>query len=123
MAIIIETCPKCGHDLRDLIITTYPPIPQKKCFSCGWEWTGEPEEVIRMPFGGNSLEMASDNSYLNDFLKMGYSEEDSNTLADLAVNSAVSYNGMLDITEATNGLITAINNIEVEKLKDLKQGF
>lgn len=55
MAIIIETCPKCGHDLRDLIITTYPPIPQKKCFSCGWEWTGEPEEVIRMPFGGNSL--------------------------------------------------------------------
>ena len=123
MAIIIETCPKCGHDLQDLVICTYPPIPQKKCFNCGWEWTGEPEEVIRMPFGGNSLEMASDNSYLNDFLKMGYSEEDSNTLADLAANSAVSYNGMFDITETTNGLITAINNIEVEKLKDLKQGF
>lgn len=121
--IIIETCPKCGHDLHDLVIATYPPIPQKKCFNCGWEWTGEQEEVIRMPFGGNSLEMASDNSYLNDFLKMGYSEEDSNTFADLAVNSAVSYNGMLDITEATNGLIAAINNVEVEKLKDLKQGF
>lgn len=56
MAIIIETCPKCGHDLTDLVIATYPPIPQKKCFGCGWEWTGEPEQVIRMPFGGNSLE-------------------------------------------------------------------
>ena len=120
MAIIIETCPKCGHDLTDLVICTYPPIPQKKCFNCGWSWEGEREEVIRVPFGGNSLEMASDNSYLNDFLKMGYSEEDSKTLADLAANSAVSYDGMLDITEATNGIIAVINNVEAEKLKDLK---
>ena len=123
MAIIIETCPKCGHDLTDLVICTYPPILQKKCFYCGWSWEGEREEVIRMPFGGNSLEMASDNSYLNDFLKMGYSEEDSKTLADLAVNSAVSYDGTLDITEAANSLISTINNIEIDKLKDLKQGF
>lgn len=55
--IIIETCPKCGHDLTDLILATNPPIPQKKCFSCGWEWTGEPEEVVRVPFGGNSLKV------------------------------------------------------------------
>lgn len=47
---IIETCPKCGHDLVDLVIATYPPIPQKKCFSCGWEWTGKAEEVVRVPF-------------------------------------------------------------------------
>ena len=117
---IIEICPKCGHDLTDLVICTYPPIPQKKCFGCGWSWEGEREEVVRVPFGGSSLEMASDNSYLNDFLKMGYSEEDSKTLADLAVNSAVSYDGVLDITEATNSLIAAINNVEVDKLKDFK---
>lgn len=54
MAIIIETCPNCGHDLQDLIIATYPPIPQKKCFHCGWSWEGEREEVIRRPFGGNA---------------------------------------------------------------------
>lgn len=54
MAIIIETCPKCGHDLKDLMIATYPPIPKKECWNCGWSWTGEPEEVIRMPFGGNT---------------------------------------------------------------------
>lgn len=55
MAIIIETCPKCGHDLVDEVICTYPPIPKKSCWSCGWSWTGEPEKVVRVPFGGNSL--------------------------------------------------------------------
>lgn len=123
MAIIIETCPKCGHDLVDIMLASYPPIPKKECWNCGWSWTGEREEIVRVPFGGNSLEMASDNSYLNDFLKMGYSEEDSKILADLAVNSAVSYDGVLDITEAANSIISVINNVEVEKLKDLKRGF
>ena len=33
--IIIETCPKCGHDLQDLVIATYPPIPKKECWNCG----------------------------------------------------------------------------------------
>ena len=55
MAIIIETCPKCGHDLHDLVIATNPPIPKKECFNCGWYWEGEPEQVIRRPFGGNSF--------------------------------------------------------------------
>lgn len=123
MAIIIETCPKCGHDLQNLMIATYPPIPRKECWNCGWSWEGEQEEVVRVPFGGNSLEMASDNNCLNDFLKMGYSEEDSKILADLAVNSAVSYDGVLDIIEAANSIIFTINNVEVEKLKDLKQRF
>lgn len=27
--IIIETCPKCGHDLLDSVICTNPPIPKK----------------------------------------------------------------------------------------------
>lgn len=55
MAIIIETCPKCGHDLMNEVICTYPPIPRKSCPSCGWSWEGEREEVIRVPFDGNSL--------------------------------------------------------------------
>ncbi len=55
MAIIIETCPKCGHDLIDEVICTNPPIPKKGCLNCGWYWEGEPEEVIRRPFGGNSF--------------------------------------------------------------------
>ena len=53
--IIIETCPKCGHDLVDVIIATYPPIPKKECWNCGWSWEGKMEEVVRVPFGGNSF--------------------------------------------------------------------
>lgn len=48
--IIIETCPKCGHDLMDEIICTYPPIPVKRCPKCGWRWEGEPEQILRVPF-------------------------------------------------------------------------
>lgn len=71
MAIIVETCPKCGHDLHDVVIATYPPIPKKECFNCGWHWEGEPEQVIRVPFGGNTTntmnttEIPSLNDYLN----------------------------------------------------------
>ena len=52
--IVIETCPKCGHDLQDEVICTYPPIPRKVCWNCGWNWTGEPEKIRRVPFGGNT---------------------------------------------------------------------
>ena len=52
--IIIETCPKCGHDLHDEVICTYPPIPRKVCWNCGWSWTGEREKIKRVPFGGNT---------------------------------------------------------------------
>ncbi len=50
--IIIETCPKCGHDLTDEVICTYPPIPRKICHNCGWSWEGKREEIVRVPFGG-----------------------------------------------------------------------
>lgn len=53
-------------------------------------------------------------------MKIGYSYEDAKTLADLAANSAVSYNGIVDVAEATDSLIKAMNNVDFEKLKDLK---
>lgn len=52
--IVIETCPKCGNDLRDEVICTYPPIPRKVCWNCGWSWTGKSEKITRVPFGGNT---------------------------------------------------------------------
>lgn len=51
--IVIETCPRCGHDLLDVVVDTMPPIPRKECPNCGWSWEGRPEEVVRVPFGGN----------------------------------------------------------------------
>lgn len=46
---IIETCPKCGHDLFNLVLTSYPPIYKKECHNCGLSWS-EREEIIRVPF-------------------------------------------------------------------------
>lgn len=48
--IIIETCPKCGHDLTDSVVCTNPPIPRKECCNCGWYWEGQKEQVVRIPF-------------------------------------------------------------------------
>ena len=50
---IIETCPRCGADLVDVVIATCPEIVRKECWSCGWSSQGEKEEVVRIPFGGN----------------------------------------------------------------------
>lgn len=57
--IIIETCPKCGHDLSDSVICTNPPIPKKECYNCGWTWEGQREEVIRVPFVENESPYAT----------------------------------------------------------------
>lgn len=42
---IIETCPNCGGPLMNISLDTYPPIPKKECWKCGWSWTGEPEKI------------------------------------------------------------------------------
>ena len=50
---IIYTCPKCGSDLHNVMIATYPPIDSKKCLNCGWEYVyerGDSDDVIRVPF-------------------------------------------------------------------------
>ena len=52
--IIIETCPKCGHDLVVSVICTNPPIPRKECHHCGWSWEGQ-REVLRIPFQENDM--------------------------------------------------------------------
>lgn len=63
--IIIETCPKCGHDLQDLMLASNPPIHKKECFNCGWSWTGKSEQVVRVPFGGNTWNELENYTLLN----------------------------------------------------------
>lgn len=53
--IIIETCPICGEDLFECLLTSNPPTYQKYCYACGWSWTSKPEEVVRVPFGSRQL--------------------------------------------------------------------
>ena len=33
---VIYTCPKCGTDLDEYVLTTYPAQYMKKCRNCGW---------------------------------------------------------------------------------------
>lgn len=48
---IVYTCPKCGNDLQEEVICTYPPIHVKKCYSCGWsEEQMQEQEIIRIPY-------------------------------------------------------------------------
>lgn len=57
--IIIETCPKCGHDLFDSVICTNPPISKKECHNCGWTWERKREEEVRVPFVENESPYAT----------------------------------------------------------------
>lgn len=84
--IVVETCPKCGHDLHDVVICTYPPIPRKVCWNCGWSWTGKPEKITRVPFGGNTNNFTDkDNtSIILDGSSTGLDSIDIKTLTDWA---------------------------------------
>lgn len=67
---IIETCPICGHDLIDIMFASNPPIPKKECWSCGWSWQGQPEEIVRVPFCDFSIQ-PDELLALNDYLNLG----------------------------------------------------
>ena len=51
---IIYTCPKCGSDIDDVVLTTYPPKYMKVCRNpkCDWQFIEEPEEdiTVRVPY-------------------------------------------------------------------------
>ena len=47
---IIYTCPRCGHDLREVMLTCDPPINRKECFNCGWFHEDPRDDVVRIPF-------------------------------------------------------------------------
>lgn len=116
--IIIETCPKCGHDLVDEVICTYPPIPKKRCWSCGWSWTGESEEIVRQPFGGNSYAFEKGDSFYpdNNYSLIGskYDEEVINSLATTVSNY---YGNTVNATEAMEAFAKAVEEYS-NKLSD-----
>ena len=114
MAIIIETCPKCGHDLVDEVLCTYPPIPKKSCWSCGWSWTGEPEEVIRQPFGGNSF-YPDDNHLL---IGSKYDEEIINGLATTVSNYYGNTINTIEAMEAFTKTVEEYSNKLSESLEE-----
>lgn len=111
--IIIETCPKCGHDLQDEVICTYPPIPRKVCYSCGWSWEGKREEVVRVPFGGNNL-------IIDDLV--GLDDCTSSTL-NTPYNFGEKINGSIENTISHDELERINQEFKDFFANDLKQGF
>ena len=57
---IIETCPNCGHDLMNVMLCTNPHKHKKECVNCEWTWVGKREEVIRVPFIDNKVNLPCD---------------------------------------------------------------
>lgn len=49
---IIYTCPICGDDLQNILLTTNPPISAMQCINCGWRYedTQEYIPIVRVPF-------------------------------------------------------------------------
>ena len=79
--------------MHDIMLASNPPIPKKECFSCGWSWMGEPEEVEYRPFGGNAVN--TENSVLN--LSTDYSNIEAD-FVDMVCN-AVACNDPIDLDE------------------------
>ena len=44
MIFINETCPKCGHNIQNLFIATFPVNSQSECFNCGHNKNQEIEQ-------------------------------------------------------------------------------
>ena len=51
--ILVETCPKCGHDLIGLCLDSYQYVME--CFNCGWRSKAEQDEIIRIPYQETDL--------------------------------------------------------------------
>lgn len=46
---VIYTCPKCGSDLEEMILTTYPAQHRVYCPNCMWSHDGC---TVRIPYDG-----------------------------------------------------------------------
>ena len=42
-------CPKCGHVMQCICLTSYPPQTRYKCFSCGYVSKTVSEQLERCP--------------------------------------------------------------------------
>ena len=79
---IVETCPKCGEPLMDIMLTSNPPIPRKECYKCGWSWTGEPEKIEYKSF---TLQQENEDDFIS-FLKYFVSCLKTRTGIDLTID-------------------------------------
>ena len=46
---IVYTCPKCGHDLQEVVLTSMSPQRQMYCSCCGWSHITR-DEIYKIPY-------------------------------------------------------------------------
>jgi len=46
---IVYTCPRCGGDLEETLLTSYPPQHEVCCNNCGWTHVTR-EEIRKIPY-------------------------------------------------------------------------
>lgn len=108
---IVETCPKCGEPLIDIMLTSNPPIPKKECWKCGWSWTGEPEKIEYKPFEETKRMTEADK------IRSFTDEEPANFLASSVVAVNMALGNTIDKEDYDN----YINELKSGYLKQLKQ--
>ena len=49
---IIYTCPECGSDLEEIVLTSNPPKRKTQCNNCGWSHTTDSNDnqILRIPY-------------------------------------------------------------------------
>lgn len=65
---IVYICPKCGGDLQEIVLTSYPAQYQKYCSNCGWTHI-EKEKIYRIPYtpDTSSFSILTDNTHYDEF--------------------------------------------------------
>lgn len=99
---IIYTCPECGHDLLREVLTCYPPINKDYCPNCGWSHS-EQEEIIRIPFGGNSLNMRNATSEERESIQ--------NHINDISIETGVNFFDIQNELEKYEKTLSFMNKI------------
>lgn len=46
---IVYTCPECGSDLQEVMLTSYPPQRKMYCNNCNWSHI-ETDKVYKVPY-------------------------------------------------------------------------
>lgn len=89
------TCPKCGHVMQCICLTSYPPQTRYECFSCGYasKTVSEPLERYSLP-----NELQQDTSY--------------HPIYDAMVNGTEDYSAVQD--ESDKALSAYVNSISTD---------
>ena len=99
----------------NIMLDTYPPIPKKECWKCGWSWTGEPERIEYKPF--EEVKRMTEADKIRSFTD----EELANFLAVTIGTSVVAANMASGNTIDKEDYDNYINELKSGYLKQLKR--